>query len=180
MTVLIQLTQWDNSVPYYLSRECGVMSSREAYEKLGEEEYAKCPIGTGPFMIDKWVKGEGVYMVRYENYWRGTPKIERVNYKIYATEAVQQVALEQGELDVMVLTGSGDIADALAAKGFTVTASALPETAYTLIYSSQLPAENNPISDLRVRQAISYALDRTALVEADVNINVADVALNEN
>ena len=99
----------------------------------------------------------------YTSYWQGTPYLDGVNFKIYASTATQQAALEVGDLDIMNLTGDAITADALKAKGYSMSNAAIPSTGYTLCFNSQA---DGPLKDLRVRQAIAYAVDAKAICDS--------------
>ena len=75
----------------------------------------------------------------------------------------KQAALEVGDLDIMNLSGDAITADALKAKGYTLTNAAIPSTGYTLCFNSQA---EGPLKDQRVRQAIAYAVDSDAICES--------------
>ena len=58
------------------------------------------PIGTGPFKLESWKKGEQLVLVANKDYWRGPPKIDKVIIKIYPDPTTLRVALEKGEVDI--------------------------------------------------------------------------------
>lgn len=162
MTVVVKFNEWDSMFLYALARTCYICSPT-AVEQLGQDGFNETPVGTGPFKVAKWVHGEGIYTERYDAYWQGTPYLDGVNVMVYATTATQQAALEAGDLDVMYIWGDATTADALEAKGFTITNSAIPQSAYTMCYNSRAAG---PLTDVRVRQAISYAVDAEAICAA--------------
>jgi len=161
-TVVVHMTEWDSQFLYGLARICAICSPT-AVKELGEEGFNEKPVGTGPFMVKEWKHGEGIYTVRYDNYWQGKPYLDGVNILKYATTATQQAALQAGDLDVMYLSGDPTTAEALAAKGFTVVNSIIPQTAYTICFNS---LADSPLKDLRVRQAIAYAIDAKGIADA--------------
>lgn len=154
-TVVVHMSSWDALFDYGLARTC-FMCSPTAVEELGPDGFNEAPVGTGAFKVTKWVHGEGIYTERYDNYWGGTPYLDGVNFMIYASTATQQAALEVGDLDVMTLSGDSVTADALKAKGYNLTNAAIPTTGYTLCFNS---IAEGPLTDVRVRQAICYAVD---------------------
>ena len=161
-TVVVHMSSWDSQFLYALARTC-YMCSPTAVENLGVDEFNEKPVGTGPFMVSNWKHGEGIYTVRYDNYWQGKPYLDGVNLIKYATTATQQAAMLAGDLDVMYLSGDPTTADALAAKGFNIVNSAIPQTAYTICFNSQA---DGPLTDVRVRQAICYAIDSQSICAA--------------
>lgn len=160
-TVVVHFTKWDSTFLHGLARHPGIMASKEAYESLGEDGLRSNPVGTGPF---KWVSREqdvGVKLEKFTDYRLGEPNLDAVNINIYAEPLVAQVAMETGEIQVL-FSDDFNSADALKEKGFQVNATTVPRTAYTMCYHS-IDEPGNPMADLRVRQAISYAVDRDSI-----------------
>uniref|UniRef100_A0A7J3I5J5 Solute-binding protein family 5 domain-containing protein n=1 Tax=Ignisphaera aggregans TaxID=334771 RepID=A0A7J3I5J5_9CREN len=58
------------------------------------------PIGTGPFKLESWKKGEQIILVANKDYWKGPPKADRIIIRIYPDPATLRVALEKGEIDI--------------------------------------------------------------------------------
>ncbi|MEB3859854.1 MAG: ABC transporter substrate-binding protein, partial [Desulfurococcales archaeon] len=73
--------------------------SPEAAEELGEA-FAENPVGTGPFKLESWVKGQEVVLVANENYWRGKPQIDKIIIRIFKDPSSLRIALENGEVDM--------------------------------------------------------------------------------
>lgn len=73
--------------------------SPEAVEKYGEE-FAEKPVGTGPFKLESWVKGQEVVLVANEDYWRGKPKVDKIILRIFKDPSALRIALENGEVDM--------------------------------------------------------------------------------
>ncbi len=158
-TVVVHMSSWDALFDYGLARTCYICSPT-AVETLGADGFNEAPIGTGAFKVVKWTHGEGVYTEKYDNYWMGTPYLDGVNFIIYASTATQQAALETGDLDIMNLSGDAVTGDALKAKGYNLTNAAIPSAGYTLCFNSKA---GGPLSDIRVRQAIAYAVDTESI-----------------
>ena len=137
--------------------------SPTAVDKSGE---FKSPVGTGPFKLDEWVKGQRIVLVRNDNYWRGTPKLEKVVFKIIPDASTRAMALETGEID---LTGHR-------AGGGVLYVSDIPRLreepeieiveGYTqpCVTWIQFNTEKEPFSDLKMRKAVYYALDTQKMV----------------
>ncbi len=128
-------------------------------------EFVK-PIGTGPFKLDEWVKGQKIVLVQNEKYWRGAPKLEVVTFKIIPDASARAMALETGEID---LTGHR------AGRGVLYVSDIPrlreePEIKIVEGYTQpcvnwiQFNTEKEPFRDLKVRQAVYYALDTQKMV----------------
>jgi len=158
-TVVLHLTQWDSQMPYILSRQMGYMQSQQAFETHGEEYMAEHPVGTGPFVFDSWEHGVSINFVRNENYWKGDVFLDGVELVIYSEALTAQAAIEAGEVDVWTAKDF-DIANSLEEEGFTAYGSSVPYFSYAIHFHTA----DGPFADLRVRQAVAYAIDREAIV----------------
>lgn len=163
-TVKVHFSKWDSTFLYGLARHTGIMTSKAAYESLGEDALRAKPVGTGPF---KWVSREQdvkIELEKFEDYWRGEPYLDAVTISIYQEPLVAQAAMQTGEIQAL-FSDDFDSADALKAEGFQVNATTVPRTAYTMCYHS-IDEPGNPFADLRVRQAVSYAVDSDSISSA--------------
>ncbi len=120
-------------------------------------------IGTGPFIFQEWITGDHVTLVKNENYWDGTPHLDEYIFKIVpdVTSAVQQ--MKTGEIDWF-----NDLQGALVAEfddSEDITVFAFPQLSF-IFYGTQLdPEKSTKFQDVRVRQALLYAIDRQAIVD---------------
>lgn len=116
-------------------------------------------VGTGPFMHEEFVRDQFWALVPNPNYWRGAPRLERLINRYFADETSAILALEAGEIQFTY--ASGDVA--LGFEGndaFTVFAGPSGVTNY-MIFNER----DERFADVRVRQAIMYAIDRQAITE---------------
>ena len=156
-TVKLHLTQWDSLIPYSLMRQAGWMQSKVAYEEKGADYIRENPVGTGPFKFVSWERGASMTFERFDEYWQDKPYLDGVVLDIYNTDLVAQSALENGDVQVIWPTDYS-IADYLENAGYVSTNSKVPEFNYSICFNCM--DESSPVSDLRVRQAIAYAVDR--------------------
>lgn len=161
-TVKLHLTQWDSLIPYSLMRQAGWMQSKAAFEKYGADYIRENPVGTGAFKFSSWERGVSMSFDRFDEYWQGKPLLDGVVLNVYNTDLVAQAALEAGDVHVIWPTDY-NIADHLATKGFVVTNSAIADFNYAICFNCTDP--NSPCSDIRVRQAIAYAVNRDEVYE---------------
>ncbi len=115
------------------------------------------PIGTGPFMHDEFEDDQFWALVPNPDYFRGAPKLDRLVNRYFADETAAVLALEAGEIDFTY--ASGDVALGLADE-FDLYDGPSGVTNY-FIFNLRNPA----LADVRVRQAMLYAIDREAITE---------------
>ncbi|MCW3475074.1 ABC transporter substrate-binding protein [Limobrevibacterium gyesilva] len=120
------------------------------------------PIGTGPFRFTRWVKGDRVEMVRNADYWGEKPKLAAATFRFIADPSAATAAVMAGDLDAYPNFPAPEALDAIRKDPrFTVR---VGTTAGKTILA--LNNDRKPFSDLRVRRALAYAVDRAALIDA--------------
>lgn len=138
----------------------GNMVCKKAAEEMGAD-FAKHPIGTGPFMFKDYKPQQEVVLVANPTYFRGKPKIDEIDYKFIQAIASRDLAFEKGELDMSY--GQSDQAwyDRMKKLPHTVVAATEPTELYT-VHINQAHA---PLDNLKVRQAIAMSIPRDAIVK---------------
>ena len=119
------------------------------------------PIGTGPFKFDKWSKGTSVELVRNPNYW-GTPvKLDKAVFKIIGDAQASFAAMMAGDVDAFTIYPAPETLDQFRA-----------DPRFKVVVGNTegktIMAMNNgrkPFDDIRVRQAMSMAVDRKSVID---------------
>lgn len=120
------------------------------------------PVGTGPFMITDFQPGNRVLLEKNPNYWRdGLPYLDAVDVRIIGDETVRRTALVTGEVDWAFSVPAQSVAELSARDDVVVDGT--PAGAY---YYIGVNTTEGPLADVRVRQAIAYAINRDNIVEA--------------
>jgi peptide/nickel transport system substrate-binding protein len=118
-------------------------------------------VGTGPFMLTEYIRDQKLVYNRNDNYWRGKPYLEGLDYNIIPDPTVQLLAYKKGDLDMLGVQAKD--AKGLINDGFQIVTSTDMVINMCLIPSSKNP--DSPLADIRVRQAVEYAINKQALVE---------------
>lgn len=134
------------------------------------DRYGRAPVGTGPFVFERWIPGTRLEMVRNDTYHAtprsdrtntGLPQVERIVLNVIAEEGVAQAALETGELTAAAL--SADVIPMFADNpDFNVVINRSSGNLVFLEFNHQQP----PFGDAEFRRAIGFAIDREAAVDA--------------
>jgi peptide/nickel transport system substrate-binding protein len=120
------------------------------------------PIGTGPFMWDKRVVGQSVTLKRNPFYWqKGKPYLDKVTWTFVSDENTRELQLRGGQIQVDEFPPFNSITKLKNTPGVTMTLFPSTRTDY-LDMNEQYP----PLADRHVRRAISYAIDRQAIVKS--------------
>ncbi|HEU5423648.1 MAG TPA: ABC transporter substrate-binding protein [Nitrolancea sp.] len=120
-------------------------------------------IGTGPFMFEEWVKDDHMTLVKYDGYFKGAPNLDKYLYKVVPNQTVISAQLKTGEIDYSTIQP----ADLQGMQSETSVAVVPYDTFSFTFYAYQLDASKSDLfQDKAVRQALLYALDRKAMVDA--------------
>ncbi|WP_311258870.1 ABC transporter substrate-binding protein [Microbacterium sp. WCS2018Hpa-9] len=116
------------------------------------------PVGTGPYQFDEWAPGEQVTLKAYGDYWGEAGQIDEIIFRTIDDPTARRQALESGSIDGYDLVGPADT-KALEDDGFTMV-SRPPFTILYLAFNQAIPELQDP----KVREALSYAVDKDALI----------------
>jgi len=147
----------------HLSHTAASIVSRAEVERLGNEGHGDAPMGTGPFMVTQMVTGDRVELARHDGYFGGAfgefPVLETITVRIIPDETMRALELQAGAVDLISNVGFNDFGR-LAGQP-NVNAFLLPNLSTNFLgFNCQKP----PFDDVRVRQAIAYAIDNEALL----------------
>ncbi len=125
-------------------------------------EFYTAPVGTGPFVWDSWTKGQSVKLTRNPDYWQtGKPYLNSVTWTVVPDANTRKLQLQGGQISIDDTPDWSSLASLKSTSG--VNATTFPSTQLDYIAFNQNRA---PFNDQHVRAAISYAIDRNALVKA--------------
>lgn len=137
----------------------GYIWSKESFEKLGAKQAALKPVGTGPFKFKEWIQGQKVILEANKDYWGEKPKLNTLVFRPIPEANTQVIELETGGVHLISKLGQEDVTRLK--KNSEVQVEAVP--AYRVRFL-EINASRPPFNDLKVRQAINYALDTKAIV----------------
>jgi len=159
-TVRLNLSEFQNTILSQLCGAAGKMISKAAFEANGGKDWAgENPVGTGPFKFVSWEKDRLIKYTRFDGYWGGKPYLDGVNLQIYADANVAELDLQAGNLDIMAVPPKS--VKSLLDSGKFYMIERVTGQAPSIAGDATKP----PFNDLRVRQAISYALDTKAMAD---------------
>lgn len=139
------------------SGSTGIISPA-ALEKFGDS-IADHPVGTGPFKFEERIRGERVSLVRNDQYWGSKAELDRVVFRPIPDASARVASMRSGETDIIAVP-TPDSVPKFAEAGYQVVEAAPPHVWYLAVNSKE-----EPMKDVRVRKAISYAINREALVK---------------
>ena len=139
----------------------GKMAVEDRLE-MSDEEYLKNPVGTGPYMLKDWTQGSSLTL-EANPYYRveGMPKTKEIKYVLIADDNTRLMQLQSGQIDV-----APTFPFSLAQGVESNEALALDIFPSTQIYYLTVNTTKPPFDDVKVRQALYYALNKSELASA--------------
>jgi peptide/nickel transport system substrate-binding protein len=116
-------------------------------------------IGTGPYVLDAWTPGEHLVLVRNQSYWGDAPYFDKVTFRPVPDATVRTTELRSGGADIITQVPIEEIARVEEADAQVVRILSVQSMRI------HLNAGTQPFDDVRVRQAINYAIDRQTILE---------------
>jgi len=159
-TVRIHTRLPDPLVPNRLAAESLNMAPPKALAEMKDKYVSNSLIGTGPYKFAEYTIGRQVVMQANPDYWGEQPATPKVVWAIIADPATRVAALQRGTTDVVVNLTYALIAGVKQSAGLAVYSVLGSIIQGILLNANQTPA----LHDLRVRQALNYAIDRDAII----------------
>jgi peptide/nickel transport system substrate-binding protein len=155
-----------------------VMISSKAAKGAGTEDFnsGRAAIGTGPFKFVRYAKGDRIELARNDQYWGARPAWSKVTFRLITSDPTRVAALLAGDVQAIENVPTSDLARLVKSPAVNV----YRIVSYRLMYlhidgtrerspfvtdKAGKPLERNPLKDLRVRRAISKAINRAGIVE---------------
>jgi peptide/nickel transport system substrate-binding protein len=140
--------------------------------ETGDEQMDLQPMGTGPYMLEEWIKEERLVLTAFDDYWGGEPTIDQVTFRPITNPATRTAALLTGEVDVIQDLSVRDVERVKSEDGFKVlTRPSLLNVVLAMDTREESPTIEgpNPMTDQRVREAIARAIDVDAINQIVMN-----------
>ena len=134
------------------------------YEKVGPDGFKQAPLGAGPYKLVRNTANTELELEAFVDYWRKSPEIKTVIYRMITDDATRFAALQTGEIDLMNVVQGALLEPAKANKDLRLLQRS---TAPFWLEFPGWEKPDSPFHDVRVRQAVSLAINRQ-------EINVAE------
>jgi len=155
-------------VPYDLNSVFIVSRKAAAGARPEDFDSGKAMVGTGPFRFVRFARGDRVELARNDKYWGGVPPWERVTFRIVPSDPARLAALLSGDLDLIEQVPTADL-DRIRRDALLQTAQKISWRTIFFHLDQREQAQGggarNPFRDLRVRRALSMAINRQAIAE---------------
>lgn len=154
-TVKITLTHPQGSFLYNMGWGDAVIVSPKSADTNKEK-----PIGTGPFKFESWAKGSSIKLVKSDTYWGPGVALDKVEFRVVPDAAAAVPALLSGDIQAFPFFDPDSVSQVKDDPRFKVVVGSTEGETILSINNKKAPFDK-----LQVRQAISYALDRKAIID---------------
>ena len=127
-------------------------------------DFNKEPIGTGPYKLTAWNKGESLELEAFEDYWGGAPALKKVIWKVIPEGSSRTMALEAGEVDLIIEVESTDFTRLQDNSDLVTFNEASTSHNWLMINNEKAPFDN-----IDFRRALASAIDKNAIVQVALN-----------
>lgn len=124
------------------------------------KDISRRAVGTGPFKFVEWVHGDHLTMVRNDDYWGGKPSLDKIVVKTVKEDSARVMMLLSGDAQLIVRIPSEDIPRLQKDPNIKLDSTETLRVLYVGVNCYK-----KPFSDVRVRQALSYAIDKESIVK---------------
>ena len=145
----------------YLPVHPMIVASKKYYDRVGEAEFAKHPVGTGPYKIVDYKPAQYLDLAAWKGYWGTAPQIQSAHFVFIQDDNTRVARLQAGEADLIMATPYSAY-DQLKSAGYNLVK--LPVHP-TQSIQFQFANVHTPWHDVRIRQAMAYAIDKDAIVK---------------
>ncbi len=138
----------------------GWIVSRNAVTALGER-YNLNPVGTGPFVFERWTPGSEVRLSANTSYFEGKPQVPGLVFRIVRDETAAAIALERKEIDIFFGLQQAEIIERLRRISGVTLLDRPASNTVNLVLNTTI----KPLDDVRVRRAMAHAINTKALID---------------
>ena len=143
-------------LPFYMTHIAWPVMGPGCLDEAGN--FVK-PVGTGPFKFETQAKDQEIVLTRNEAYWGEKPLLDKVTFKVIPEATTRVIALETGEVDMIIKVPEYDVERLEAEEGIQIHRKLTTFTDFL-----QFNCDKSPFNDTKVRQSVAYAVDTENLV----------------
>jgi peptide/nickel transport system substrate-binding protein len=161
--VVINLSAPDPSLLDKLASSYTAIVSEKAVTEKGTK-FAQDPVGTGPYQFDHWTTGQETVLTGFDKYWGGKPHLDKVTYKPIPDVTTMNNAFQAGDLDMIQVTDPDLLGRYKKNDQYQISSTPGLITRFV-----GLKTDVAPFNDPRVRQALTYAINRPSMLKGLFN-----------
>lgn len=162
------------SISFTTERAAGTFLHRMAHPSAGilnpyaamdlKEEFSFNPVGSGPFRVEEVIPGERVVLTAFPEYYKGVPVLSTLVMRVIPEASVRSLMLQSGEVDIALRVPTEHLPLLERHPDIQVEKTETTMTMYIAMNNAR-----EPFTDVRVRQALNYAVDTGAIIQYVLN-----------
>ena len=157
---------WPDFLTFYTSATgAGWIVPKKYVEKVSDEGFKKAPVGAGPYKFVSFTPGVELVLEAFEQYWRKTPHVKRLVFRVVPDDATRLAMLKRGEADIVYSVRGALGEEVQRTPGLKLATLVLPANQW-LVFTEQWNPKS-PWADRRVRLAANLAMGRKAINQAE-------------
>jgi len=161
-TFVVHLNRIEGAFLDYLSTMPASIRPMAIYEEMGSDAFGESPVGSGPFMVQEWVRGERLVLVRNPYYWKeGQPYLDQITIEYVPDENARMLMIESGEAQIATEVPYSQIDRIDGLDGISVLVEDV--MAWDAVWFN---STIEPLGDVKVIQALNYATPKEAMLES--------------
>ncbi|MFW5810217.1 MAG: ABC transporter substrate-binding protein, partial [Thermodesulfobacteriota bacterium] len=155
-----------NPLLFRVMAEFWAMIPPEYHKKVGENEFLNNPVGTGPFKFKEWRKGDRIVFEANPDYWEeGLPKVKNLIFRPIPESTTRMAAIQTNEVDIVTRLSSEEAEHLMNLPDVKVIDYPV-DRVYYIAFNNRTTGKGKPTEDPKVRQAMNYAVDVKAIIDA--------------
>ncbi|WP_427869468.1 ABC transporter substrate-binding protein [Leucobacter luti] len=158
--VVVKLTTPSNAWLFNIATPVGAIFSSD-----GVADLANTPVGTGPYAVEKWTPNQSIVLDTRDDYWGEAPGVEKVTLKYFADATATTNALQTGDVDAIANLQAPELLSTFESDDKYKVITGTSSGEISLSFNNKAA----PFDDVRVRQAVLYALDKQAIIDTAWN-----------
>jgi peptide/nickel transport system substrate-binding protein len=164
-TFVVQLNRVEGAFLDYLSTMPASIRPMDIYEELGSDGFSENPVGSGPFMVREWIRGEKLVLDKNPYYWKeGKPYVDTFIVEYVPDENTRMLKVESGEADIATGVPYAQIERIDSLDGVSVLVEDV--MAWDAVWFN---VTQPPFEDINVVRALNYATPKEAMLESLMN-----------
>jgi peptide/nickel transport system substrate-binding protein len=156
----LEFERFDPSFPRWLGFLASFVIPKAYFTKVGAEEFARKPVGSGPYRVVSFTPGSTLVLEAFDRYWKGAPPIKRAVFKMVTDPTARVAEITSGNADITSEVPVEEFARLAAQSGLKAARQPVADMA-TLYVSPRF----EPFQKEEVRLAVHHAIDKKTLVE---------------
>jgi len=164
-TFVVQLNRVEGAFLDYLSTMPASIRPKAIYEELGSDAFSESPVGSGPFMVREWVRGEKLVLDKNPYYWKeGQPYVDTFIIEYVPDENTRMLKIESGEAQIATEVPYAQLERIQALDGVNVQVEDV--MAWDAVWFN---VTQPPLDDVNLVRALNYATPKEAMLDALMN-----------